>query len=585
VLLYVCGLGSSSLQYNFGLVLIYGLSALGLDWLMGRAGQVSIGNGALMAVGAFVTAAVADKPWAPFPVPLLVSGAAGAIAGLLIAMPSLRLKGIYFALVTLALQFMVLFGAREYEQHIGQVSGLAVAPPKIAGYVFSFGPSYILMLAVIVGLVMLLLYSAYQRLPGRMWRAIRESELAASTIQVDVRRWKLSAFVGSSAVISVSGSLLAYYTGVVSSDSFTLTFAISFVVMIIVGGVGSMSGALFGAMLVTLAPVALSHLSNLDPNSVWLTSNLPVIQDGIYGLLVLIVLLFLPKGVLPSLYDLAGRTRNRARAKASNRVPAMSVTRRAEPAGQSGAQTRGGVDAAGALRIQDLQVRYANGAQALGGVELAVGFGDVIAVVGRNGAGKSTLLRSLGGFFATENVSSSGSATFDGHELIGASPLANSRLGVVLVPERDKVFPSLTVADHIRHIGDVDAAREALPEVWPIIEKRWKSQAGLLSGGERQLLALAMAASLEPRLLLVDEMSLGLAPVMTQRVADAICQLRAARPMTIVIVEQNVAIASRLAERVYKLEGGRLSQFVDDDIRAGDAVTAKSTTPRSAAVS
>ena len=545
----VCLFGSTFQQYLLGLVLIYGMSALGLDWLMGRAGQVSIGNGALMAVGGFLTAGMSRLDWAVFPVPLVASAVVGAGVGLVIALPSLRLSGVYFALVTLALQFLVVFGAQRFEAATGEVSGLVVRAPSIGGFTFEYGPSYVLLLAAVLGVVMLALRNMYRRLPGRMWLAIRESELAASTIQVSARRWKLSAFVGSSSLIAVSGSLLAYYMGTVSSDTFTLDFAITFVVMIIVGGMGSMGGALLGAAVVTLAPFGLRLLANLDPNSLWLQTNLPVVQNGLYGFIVLLVLLYLPRGVIPTA---AGFVTKAARQRSGTPAPTGTArtTARVEPSAA--------VPPTAGLVITDLHVTYRNGARALDGAGMAVGAGEVVAVVGRNGAGKSTLLRSISGFFATEQVTSRGSVRFAGTELVGASPLRTSRHGIVLVPERDKVFPSLTVADHIRHLGDVDAARAALPEAWPIIERRWRAQAGLLSGGERQLLAIAMAASLEPDLLLVDEMSLGLAPVMIDRVADAIRQLRASRPLTIVIVEQNVAVASALAERVHRLEDGRI---------------------------
>jgi len=556
--------GSTFSQYLYGLVIIYALSALGLDWLMGRAGQVSIGNGAIMAVGAYFTA-VLSQHGLPFPVPLLLSGVAGAVVGLLIALPSLRLRGIYFALVTLALHFLVVFGARQYESHSGQISGVHVKRPTLGSLHFKYGPSYVILLSILLMITVYVLGNMYRRLPGRMWLAIRESELAASTIQVEVRRWKLMAFVGSSILIAMSGSMLAYYTGSVSADAFPLEFAITFVVMIIIGGMDSMAGAIAGAALVTLAPQALANLSKLAPHSVWLKQNLPAMENGLYGLVLMIVLLYLPRGLVPSV-TAAGRAvtrrvrsrRNALRTPATLPVPAASAVP-AVPARPASPAERPAADATAAVCIRGLEVVYSNGAHALNGIDLTVQPGDITAIVGRNGAGKSTLLRSMTGFFGTERVSRSGSVTILGREIIRETPVRTSRLGVVLVPERDKVFPSISVGDHLKHLGDVDAARELLPAVWQTLERRWKSSAGLLSGGERQLLALAMAASLRPKIMLIDEMTLGLAPVMINRVAETIAELHRRSDISIVIVEQNVAVAATLAGIVHHLENGEIS--------------------------
>jgi ABC-type branched-subunit amino acid transport system ATPase component len=130
---------------------------------------------------------------------------------------------------------------------------------------------------------------------------------------------------------------------------------------------------------------------------------------------------------------------------------------------------------------------------------------------------------------------------------------------VILVPERDKVFPNLTVAEHLRMCGDrADSRRNEVLELFPALRTRLSSPAGLLSGGERQMLALAMAWCLEPQLLLIDELSLGLAPAVVKRLMTTVRSLSESSQVPILLVEQNVSAAQEIADRVYILEAGRI---------------------------
>jgi branched-chain amino acid transport system ATP-binding protein len=149
--------------------------------------------------------------------------------------------------------------------------------------------------------------------------------------------------------------------------------------------------------------------------------------------------------------------------------------------------------------------------------------------------------------------------------MLGGSPVRAAQRGIALVPEREKVFRGLTVSDHLRRVGHLDAARAAMPNEWEMLERKWDSRAGLLSGGERQLLALAMAASLRPRLLLIDEMSLGLSPIAIDRVSAAILELQRNSDLTVIVVEQNVEVAHRLCRRVLLMEAGKLLGGLGDE--------------------
>jgi branched-chain amino acid transport system ATP-binding protein len=222
------------------------------------------------------------------------------------------------------------------------------------------------------------------------------------------------------------------------------------------------------------------------------------------------------------------------------------------------------------LRLENVTLTYSNGALALDGVDMSLGEGEIVGIVGRNGVGKTSLMRSITGFYRTEGARVSGRIEIAGRQIVRGSPVTSARHGITLVPERDKVFTELTVEEHLRHVGDINAARVAMPNEWALFESKWKTRAGQLSGGERQLLALAMAASLQPRVLLIDEMSLGLSPIAIQRVVAAIRDMQARAGMSVVVVEQNVQVARELCQRVFLMEAGQLQ--ADWNPQLADAV-------------
>ena len=209
------------------------------------------------------------------------------------------------------------------------------------------------------------------------------------------------------------------------------------------------------------------------------------------------------------------------------------------------------------LRLQNVGVRYSNGAQAVEDVSMDVMPGSRTAVLGRNGAGKTSLLRGVAGFLRSEHVSVSGKVIVGDVDIAGGTPLEATKRGIAIVPEREKIFPSLTVAEHFRLIepsSTPDSARlrfEALGRLWG-------SRAGLLSGGERQMLAIAMALLHRPKLLLIDEMSLGLAPVIVKSLMRHLEEITTASGVATLLVEQDATAALRVAEHVYLLDRGRI---------------------------
>lgn len=221
------------------------------------------------------------------------------------------------------------------------------------------------------------------------------------------------------------------------------------------------------------------------------------------------------------------------------------------------------------LSVEGLTVLYNDSVLGVGDLSFEVGDGEILALVGPNGAGKTSTLRGIAGFLQRESATVRGRVRHRGRDIARHRPDRVARAGIALVPERDKVFTDLSVAEHFRlahpaRRGRSEAEEEAL-ELFEPLRAHYRRSAGFLSGGERQMLAIATALIARPGILLIDEMSQGLAPALVLRLADAVERLHRTG-LAMVIVEQNVPVAMELADRACVLEAGRMlgSGPVDD---------------------
>ena len=211
------------------------------------------------------------------------------------------------------------------------------------------------------------------------------------------------------------------------------------------------------------------------------------------------------------------------------------------------------------LQLDQLDVRF-GAVRALKGVSLDVQDGEVVALVGANGAGKSTTLRTISGLARPK----SGPIRFNGQPIAGRPPAQIVRLGIAHSPEGRRLFGGLTVADNLRlgactrtDRAAVQGDQERMFQLFPILKQRLGQLAGTLSGGEQQQLALARAMMAAPRLLLLDEPSLGVAPLLVRHIFDALAELKR-QGMTMLLVEQNISLALELADRAYVLRTGQV---------------------------
>jgi branched-chain amino acid transport system permease protein len=560
--------------YQASLVAAYAIAAVGQQWLVGRVGQVSIGGAAFLAIGAFSGAKVAAQGWGVFPLPLIAAAVMGSAVGFIVGVAGLRFRGLYLLLSTLALQYVVAFLTFEYQ---GTAGGLVVPAAHIGGVTFGPGRSFLILELVVLGLVVLVLQSMYSRLPGRAWKAISEDELAAAVTSIDVVRWKLLAFMGSSAVTAMAGAILGYLLQTVSNQTFSLDLAISLLVMVFIGGVGSMFGAIIGAALVTLLPFGLQDISNSLSASAslanWLTTNGATLDNAIYGAALLVVLLFQRDGIIGLGRKLAASA---AKARRTTTSKPESVDREAgarrEVLATEERKPRQGAAKDTLLTIRDLTVVYPSGARGVDGLDLDVPHGSVVALLGRNGAGKTSSLRGIAGFLKSEQVSVHGTVRLAGADLSGATPMQTHRSGIVLVPERDKIFPALTVAEHLRLVG-TDSQQLLLDAGFEALVSRWDSRAGFLSGGERQMLALAVAWAQKPSVLLIDELSLGLAPVITKRLLRLVRAFAEEQSISVVLVEQDATSAVEVSDYLYVIDHGRVVFEKRSDMTRADELS------------
>ena len=212
------------------------------------------------------------------------------------------------------------------------------------------------------------------------------------------------------------------------------------------------------------------------------------------------------------------------------------------------------------LKVEVLRISYGE-VEAVRRINFDLNSGEIIALVGANGAGKSSTLGAIAGLVPA----SGGKVVLDGVDITGKTPEAIARLGVALVPEGRRIFASLTVAENLRlggavHLSAQDARKreEEMLDLFPILRRYHQIKGGNLSGGEQQMLAIARALMSKPRLILLDEPSLGLAPQMIDTVFDLIAELRR-NGLTVLLVEQNVALALEIADRATVLANGEVA--------------------------
>jgi branched-chain amino acid transport system permease protein len=279
-------------------ILIAIIAATGLNILTGFTGQISLGNAAFLSVGAYATAFLGGRLGLPFPVVIPLAGVLTALIGMIFGVPSLRLKGLYLAVATLAAHFVIEFGIVHWESVTGGVNGMSVPAAKLGALVLDSDGAMLYLVLPLTAIMLLFAKNLFRTKVGKAFVAIRDQDISAEVMGVNVFKYKLLSFGVSSFYVGVAGSLLAYQARIISPENFPITVAIDHLGMIIIGGLGSVLGSIFGAVFITLLPEVLrigtGALSDSYPALVTLFASLKM---GVFGLAIVLFLVFEPDGM------------------------------------------------------------------------------------------------------------------------------------------------------------------------------------------------------------------------------------------------------------------------------------------------
>jgi branched-chain amino acid transport system permease protein len=281
----------------FNLIFIYIVGAHGLNLLTGYTGQISLGHGAFMGVGAYTAGILANLGW-PFWLALPAAGLMAAAVGMIFGIPSLRLRGLYLAIATMAAQFILDYAMRNWSSLTGGSSGLTVPAASIGDFSFDSDFSFYFLALGIAVLATMYLKNVTRTRTGRAFVAVRDRYLSAEVIGVNLFKYRIMSFGISSFMVGIAGGLWAYYITIISDEHFTMWLSVQYLAMIIVGGLGSVLGSIYGVVFMVTLPELLrlpaEALTNVYPDIFVIFSSL---REMVFGVIVIIFLIFEPDGL------------------------------------------------------------------------------------------------------------------------------------------------------------------------------------------------------------------------------------------------------------------------------------------------
>lgn len=554
--------GAACVVNGYFVVVIAGVALLaicgvGLNLLLGLTGQVSFGHVGFYAIGAYAVAILTTQAGWPFWPAWLAGGAIAALSGALLALPALRVRGPGLAMVTIAFGFIVEHGAVEWRALTGGQNGLmGVMPPGVFGIDGSERVVAVAALAVLA--VALLIYARISRGTwGAAMRAVRDSETAAASIGVNPLIVKAVAFAFSAALAGLAGGLFAPLQGMVTPGMFSFLQSLLFVLVVMIGGAGTIAGPLVGAVVVGLLPELLASLENL--------------RLLCFGVLLLVVLWGAPNGVIGVLgmwwKSRRGASSNDGSVDASAplTLPVLAQAQRKRLAAHGLAMTFGGVKA-----VADLSF------------ELPAA--QVTSLIGPNGAGKSTVLNMLSGFYRPQ----AGTRALGGDALAARGACDSARHGVARTYQTSQLFGGMSVLDNVTlalsagRLGGllgVARMRSKIHRDAAIALLRAcgyhgdvELMAADLAHVDRRLVEIARALATRPAVLLLDEPAAGLSTQDKAQLGKLLREI-ADSGVAVGLVEHDMSLVMGVSDGIVVIDAGRfLAQGSPSAIRHDERV-------------
>ncbi len=524
---------------------VYYMCGVGMNVLVGYAGQKSLGQAGLFAAGAYAVALLTIKtqidPWLAFALGGVISG----ICGVMIALPSLRVKGPYLAMVTLAFGIVVEKLVTEWTDVFGGAQGLfGIRPltwneqPLTMHQWVWFGIG----LSAVAHLLIRNIVSCRQ---GRAWLSIQADEIAASSVGVRVYRGKVTAFVVAAVTCGLAGAMVAQQNQYINSDFINFHLSIFILLLVLFGGVGSVYGPLVGAVSLTLIEAGLSS---------W-----PSVQHFVYGALLLFALYVMPSGVMGVVNQIFNK----------RTADAIKTETKDDEEVQLNLSSHGSSEL---LKVESVSKAY-GGVKPAQQVSYALKRGHVHALIGPNGAGKSTMINMLTGIVPPD----SGAIEFVGNNIVGKPAHAICALGMGRTFQNLRLFGDLSVLDNVmlgRHtrmtnnffdsllmlpsaIRQEASARQRALQLLKLVGLAHlaNAPAGSLPYGLQRRVELARALATDPELLLLDEPAAGLNPQETAELGDLLIRI-SRMGLSILMVEHHMDLVMRVSDHVIVLDYG-----------------------------
>jgi branched-chain amino acid transport system permease protein len=274
------------------------IAATGLNILTGYCGQLSIGHAGFIAVGAYTAAVLTNRFELPFLVGLVAAGFSAGLVGMIFGIPSLRVKGFYLAISTIAAQFIIIWVINHWAGVTGGFVGISVPPASIGRLTFVSQGSQFYLIMVVVLITIFLANNLARSRPGRAFVAIRDNDLAAQVMGINLFRYKLLAFFLGCFLAGIAGSLLAHWTGFMNAENFTIVDSILYIGMIIIGGLGTTTGPIFGVLFIRLVQQGITFISPILENTYAMPAGFTTgIGPMVFGLAIILFLILEPRGL------------------------------------------------------------------------------------------------------------------------------------------------------------------------------------------------------------------------------------------------------------------------------------------------